>query len=121
MTAQNTIVSLSKNNKPSRTCWRRHYDRWRESGGSRAAYCRKAGLNTARFYYYCRVFSGDDPTGASSVGQRDSVSPAFLPLTLTPEAGPIVRVQLADVTISCEGEVSGKQLSTWLQAIRNTL
>ena len=120
MTAQDTIVSLSTNNKPSRTWWRRHYDRWRESGDSRAAYCRQEGLNTARFYYYCRVFGSDDASGEVNIDPCGSELPAFLPLTLTPGPSTSVRIQIADVTISCEGAVSGEQLSTWIQAIRNT-
>ena len=121
MTAQDTIVSPSTSNKPSRTEWRRHYALWRESGDSRAAYCRKAGLNTARFYYYCRVFNSDDAPGAMNIEPCASAPAAFLPLTLTPETSAIVRIQIADVTISCEGAVSGEQLSIWIQAIRNTL
>lgn len=121
MSTQENIVSLPAHNTLSRDGWRSHYDRWREGGQSRAAYCRAAGLNAARFYYYCRVFSIDEQANASGHGECTPASSAFLPLTLAPEPRSALRLQVADVTLSCEGAVSAEQLSAWIRAIRSAL
>ncbi|PAZ82548.1 IS66 family insertion sequence element accessory protein TnpA, partial [Escherichia coli] len=39
---------------------RQHYDAWRVSGMSRAAYARQHGINNKTFWHLCRAFSADD-------------------------------------------------------------
>ena len=59
---------------------RQHYDAWRVSGMSRAAYARQHGINNKTFWHLCRAFSADDARGPAPADNR----PAILPVTATP-------------------------------------
>ena len=123
MIAPETAMPLADNANPDHASWRDHYERWRRSDLSKGAFCRENALNAGRFYYYCRVFSAEEP-GTAPVAERCAPAlTSFVPLAITqvPEPEPALRVQIADVTLSCASAVSAEQLKQWLQAIRSTL
>ncbi|WP_434801265.1 IS66 family insertion sequence element accessory protein TnpA, partial [Escherichia coli] len=54
---------------------RQHYDAWRVSGMSRAAYARQHGINNKTFWHLCRAFSADDARGPAPADNRPAILP----------------------------------------------
>ncbi|WP_252355716.1 IS66 family insertion sequence element accessory protein TnpA, partial [Escherichia coli] len=78
---------------------RQHYDAWRVSGMSRAAYARQHGINNKTFWHLCRAFSADDARGPAPADNR----PAILPVTLSVSDTATLKLQRACVTASPAG------------------
>ncbi|HAU3110337.1 TPA: IS66 family insertion sequence element accessory protein TnpB [Salmonella enterica subsp. diarizonae] len=74
---------------------RHHYDAWRVSGISRAAYARQHGINSKTFWHLCRQLSG-----ASAPAKH---KPALLPVTLSVSDTATLKLQRASITSSPAG------------------
>jgi len=109
---------MSLDAKPARQYWQEQFERWQQSGLSKADFCRQEGLKSTAFYYWSRRF-----TSASAAEPRQSTptgTAAFLPVTVHSEPQAL-KLQIADVTLSCSHPVSAEQLAQWIRAIRNSL
>jgi len=106
-----------------REYWRTHFEQWRASGFSAAAYCRQSDLRVTTFYYWKSVFEksttknapGSPSAGDSIPGQQPSafipVSPFSLPEALTLTVG--------DATLNLPRNMTEAELSTWVRALRS--
>ena len=90
--------------------WKSVLDRWRESGLSKAAFCRENGIRPWQFHYWCRRLAEPEPLndgfarvqcaefGGTGVRVR---LPSGLTLELAPDFDPEVLVRFLRAAASC--------------------
>ena len=98
--------------REGRAIWALRYQKWQGSGLSKASFCKRHGIKTTNFYFWCTVFRKDPPSSAVS----EDPAAAFVPVTIQP--APVLTLQCADVTLSCTGSIPTEQLTQWVKALR---
>lgn len=100
--------------RESQAVWFERIQDWQQSGLSKAAYCRQFELNSTSFYKWFAKFQRTDRATKKAL----SVSPAFVPVKITPEPTSTITLHCGDVSISFNGLMSPEQVLPWIKALR---
>lgn len=106
-----------------REYWHSHFEQWRTSGLSAAAYCRQSELRITTFYYWKSVFEKPAekkaPSSTSAVPSRPSQQQsAFIPLSAiaAPEA---LTLTIGDAVLTLPRNMTEAELTAWVRALRS--
>ena len=105
---------LTQPKREGRAIWASRYRKWQASGLSKASFCKRHGIKTTNFYFWCAVFRKDPPSDPTS-GEVHSAP--FVPVTIQ-EPAPMLMLQCGEVTLSCSAPISAEQLTQWVKALR---
>jgi len=114
-TTEDRNETKPRGHNQSRHWWKEHYQRWQDSGLTKAVYCRQEHINEKNFYNWSKKFR-DETEQATPVGKQ-----SFIPVHLNSEALPTLQVEVADVTLKIAGTVSSAALCDWIRSIRASL
>jgi len=122
-------MSVPRTHADTRAYWQRQVDAWRDSGLSKAAFCRESGVHPASFSQWSRRFLSPTampaPKAATSAPSSASESLVMIPVSLVGEpdgaaersSSQNVIVNRADITLTLPTTLEPEQIGHWLGSL----
>lgn len=119
-------MSVSRTRAETRAFWQHMVDAWRDSGLSKAAFCRQSDIHPASFSPWSRRLA------PSSVRERSAPTPSVPATALTmipvsvidepdsvsvPSSSNSVSVSRCDITVTLPAVMDAELINTWLHSI----